>query len=145
MTANAFVASVFLAASGFFEPTTPHWLIVAVLLVGGCFRSLQFTSINAIGYAEISHRDMSSATALTSVAQQLSLSIGVALGAAILQAVNVWRGDLDLTAQDFGPAFFLVALISASSGFVFARLAPDAGAEMSGHQAIRAKPTGDAT
>jgi hypothetical protein len=33
-----------------------------------------------------------------------------------------------------------VGLISASSAFFFARLDPDAGAEMAGREAIRAKP-----
>lgn len=143
MTANAFVASAFLAANGLFTPATPHWLIVAILLVGGCFRSLQFTSINAIGYADVASRDMGSATALTSVAQQLSLSVGVALGGLILQGANGWRGGAELGAQDFWPAFLAVALISALSGFVFARLAPDAGAEMSGHRAVPARPSAD--
>ena len=81
LTVNAVIAAAFIAANGFFTPATPHWLIMMVLLVGGCFRSLQFTSLNAIAYADVSSRDMSYATSLSSVAQQLSLSIGVALGA----------------------------------------------------------------
>ena len=45
---NAFIGAAFVAANGFFSPATPHWLIMVVLFVGGCFRSLQFTSLNAI-------------------------------------------------------------------------------------------------
>ena len=52
------------------------------LLVGGFFRSLQFTSINAIAYADVDAPRMSRATALAAVGQQLSLSAGVAVGGA---------------------------------------------------------------
>jgi EmrB/QacA subfamily drug resistance transporter len=81
LTVNAFIGAAFVAANGFFSPETPHWLIMIILLVGGCFRSLQFTSLNAIGYADISNREMSYATSLSSALQQVSLSIGVAIGA----------------------------------------------------------------
>jgi hypothetical protein len=141
LTINAFIGAAFIAANGFFTPSTPHWLIMAVLFVGGCFRSLQFTSLNAIGYADVTNRDMSYATSLSSVAQQLALSVGVALGAFALESSALWRGGSgNLTAADFGPAFWLVAVIAAVSGFVFARLDPSAGAEMSGHQAVKGRP-----
>ncbi|MBF9234044.1 DHA2 family efflux MFS transporter permease subunit [Microvirga alba] len=137
LTINAFVGAVFIALNGFFTPETSHWLIMAILLVGGCFRSLQFTSLNAIGYAEVSNRDMSYATSLSSVAQQLALSVGVALGAFALETAAAARGSSTITAADFGPAFWTVAVISALSGFMFWRLAPTAGAEMSGHRAVK--------
>ena len=145
LTVNAFIAAAFLAASGLFTPGTPHAAIMAVLFVGGCFRSLEFTALNAIAFADMSTRDMSHATSLSSVAQQLSLSVGVALGAAVLEAVPHAHGETALTAGDFWPAFVAVALISGLSGFVFARLSPSAGAEMSGHAVVRAKPAADAS
>ncbi len=89
LTVNAVVGAAFLAASGLFTPSTPHWIMLSVLLVGGCFRSLQFTGINALSYADVSNRDMSGATSLSSVAQQLSLSMGVTIGAFALEAANL--------------------------------------------------------
>ena len=55
--------------------------MVAVLMVGGFFRSLQFTAVNALAYAEVPASRMSRATALAAVGQQVSLATGVALGA----------------------------------------------------------------
>jgi hypothetical protein len=110
------------------------------LLVGGCFRSLQFTSLNAIGYAEISNREMSYATSLSSAIQQVSLSIGVAFGAFVLETASSLDGTPGITAADFGPAFWAVATISALSGFIFVRLSPNAGAEMSGHRIVKDTP-----
>jgi EmrB/QacA subfamily drug resistance transporter len=137
---NAFIGAGFVAANGFFTPETPHWLIMIVLLVGGCFRSLQFTSLNAIGYAEISNREMSYATSLSSALQQVSLSIGVAFGAFVLEAAASLDGNPEITAADFGPAFWAVAMVSALAGFVFVGLSPTAGAEMSGHRIVKEKP-----
>src|SRR5918997_5631256 len=103
---NAFIGAGFVAANGFFTPETPHWLIMIILLIGGCFRSLQFTSLNAIGYAEVSNREMSYATSLSSALQQVSLSIGVAFGAFVLEMASTMDGTPGITAADFGPAFW---------------------------------------
>ena len=93
LTVNAFIAAAFIGANGLFTPATPYAVIVVVLLVGGCFRSLQFTALNAIAYADVSNREMSHATGLTSVAQQLALSLGVALGAAVLETASRAQGE----------------------------------------------------
>jgi EmrB/QacA subfamily drug resistance transporter len=137
LVVNALVGASFIAAHGLFTAATPFWVMMAVLLLGGCFRSLQFTSINAIGYADVSSRDMSSATSISGVMQQLSLSIGVALGAFVVETAAALRGGGEPIATDFTPAFFTVAAISALSTFVFVGLKPDAGAEMSGHHAVQ--------
>ena len=67
-------------------------LILAVLLAGGFFRSLQFTSINTLAYADIERAQMSRATSFASMAQQLSLSIGVGTGALLLHLTVAARG-----------------------------------------------------
>ncbi|MGO4705452.1 MDR family MFS transporter [Microvirga sp. 2MCAF38] len=141
LTANAFIAAGFLALNGFFTETTPYWFIMSVLLIGGCFRSLQFTSLNAIAFADISNRDMSYATSLSAVAQQLALSLGVAIGAFALETSGRFHGHETIQASDFGPAFWTVAVISAMSGFLFLGLHPQAGAEMSGHRVSKKKGT----
>ncbi|WP_407519008.1 DHA2 family efflux MFS transporter permease subunit [Methylobacterium oryzisoli] len=144
LTVNAVVAAFLLGLIGLFTPATPHAVILGVLLVGGCFRSLQFTAVNAIAYADIDPRDMSAATSLASVAQQLSLSIGVAFGAAALESAAAWHGHAAIGADDFWPAFLAVAVVSGLSTVAFRRLAPGAGAEVSGHRRVAARPTADA-
>src|SRR5215813_836807 len=130
LTWNALVASVMLSACAAFTHATPVPMMVAVLLAGGFFRSLQFTSVNVIAYAEVEPARMSRATSLVAVAQQLSQSVGVALGALALETVLRLKGQTGLTAEDFPPAFLLVGLVSASSILLFARMPADAGAEM---------------
>src|SRR5690606_33885460 len=81
---NAVISSLFIAAPAAFAVDTPAALIIAVMLVGGFFRSLQVTAINAIAYADVETAQMSRATSFTSVVQQLSLSLGVSVGALTL-------------------------------------------------------------
>ena len=101
-----------------------------LLFVGGFFRSLQFTSINTIAYADVEPRRISRATALVSVAQQLAVSAGVAVGALAVELTVYFKGSNALQAADFPPAFLAVAAISALSVLIFAQLSPEAGAEM---------------
>ena len=131
LVTNAVVSSLFLAAIALFTTGTPHWLILAVLLVGGFLKSLEFTSINSIAYADIDSKAMSRATSFASVAQQLSLSAGVAIGALVLEAQRMGRGSEDVVAGDFPLAFVLVAAIAATSSLIFAMLPKGAGASLS--------------
>jgi EmrB/QacA subfamily drug resistance transporter len=130
LTWNGLIASIMIGACAAFTATTPIWAMVAVLVAGGFFRSLQFTSVNAIAFAEIEPERISRATALVAVAQQLSQSVGVAVGALAVETVLGIKGETVLTASDFPPAFLLVGLLSAGSVILFARLPADAGAEM---------------
>jgi EmrB/QacA subfamily drug resistance transporter len=130
LVTNALVSAGFLAAFATFTQTTPVAAMLALLVVGGFFRSLQFTSINTIAYAEIEPARISRATSLVSVGQQLSISSGVAIGALAVELTVRFRDSGPLEAADFPPAFLLVAAISALSVLIFARLPPDAGAEL---------------
>ncbi len=132
LIANTFICAAFMASYGFFTPSTSHLFIILTLLVGGFFRSLQFTSLNTIAYADIDNPRMSRATTLSSVAQQLSLSFGVGIGALVLHATLSLSGRETLIASDFGPAYFFIACISFLSLFFFIPLASDAGDAVSG-------------
>jgi Na+/melibiose symporter-like transporter len=75
---NAALVAVSLASYGLFRPSWPYAVIIGLLVLGGLLRSLNFTCINAIAYADIPASRMSRATSLSSAAQQLSVSLGVA-------------------------------------------------------------------
>lgn len=137
LIANAIVSAGFLAANGFFTAATPHLVIIAVLLAGGFFRSLEFTAVNALAYADISQPEMSRATSFASVSQQVSLSLGVAIGGLILQAAQALRGQTHIVQGDFAVAFWIVAAIGALSVISFARLPPGAGEELAALPAAR--------
>jgi hypothetical protein len=144
LTVNALISSVFMLLYGLFSTATPVGLIFGLLLAGGFFRSLEFTGINAIAYADIDNPAMSRATSFASVVQQLSLTSGVATGAAVIELSRVAHADSVLRAQDFGAAFVVVAAISAVSALVFARLPRNAGASLTRAQAEAASSPADA-
>jgi EmrB/QacA subfamily drug resistance transporter len=136
LSVNAVAASVTLAAFGFFTANTPHAILVTVLLLSGCLRSLQFTGLNAISFAEVSQRDLSRATSLMSVAQQLAMSLGIMVGAYALQGAQALREGPGLVVQDFRLAFFVVGAVATTSVIYFFKLAPEAGAEMAGPRPV---------
>ncbi len=132
LVGDTVISAAFLFGYSLFRPDTPHLVIFVALLAGGFFRSLQMTSINTLSYADVPPAMLSRATSLTSMAQQLSQTVGVASGALFLQLVVALRGGTELIAADFYPAFIGVAMISLLSVPFFFRMAPDAGAEVSG-------------
>lgn len=135
LVVNAVLVTLSLAVIGLFSSTTPHMLIIMILLLGGCLRSLQFTSLNALSYADIEKPLMSQATSMASVVQQLAAGMGITIGALALQSSNWLQGHVEVVAADFPPAFLFVSLVSLSSLFWLCRLAQNAGALISGHQA----------
>ena len=127
---NGLICSATLLAMASFATEPSAVLIVSVLLFGGFFRSLQFTCLNAMAYAEVERARMSYATSLYSVAQQVSLAAGVAIGAAILEVQRAARPGHEILAGDFATAFATVAVISVLAVGFYMRLPADAAAEM---------------
>jgi EmrB/QacA subfamily drug resistance transporter len=136
LSVNALVSALFLLGYAALRPTTPAAVILALLLTGGFFRSLQFTATNSLTFADIPPSLMSRATSLSSTAQQLSLSGGVALGAVLLHLTLAWRGAAHLSADDFWPAFLAVALVSGNAFWPYSRLTSEAGDEICGRSAL---------
>jgi len=130
LTFNALICAAVVATYATFTPAVSFAWIIGMLVVGGFFRSLEFTSLNTIAYADIDNRHMSRATSLVAVAQQVSISVGVAIGALAVDLTLWARGRTTITAADFQPAFIAIAVISACAFFVFARMPVDAGAEL---------------
>jgi EmrB/QacA subfamily drug resistance transporter len=132
LTVNALISTTLVGACATFTPGVSFIWIVAVLTLGGFFRSLEFTSINTIAYADVDNRYMSRATSLIAVGQQLSIATGVAVGALAVD-VTLWaRGHATIEAADFQPAWLIVAAISSLSCLVFWRMPSDAGAALAG-------------
>lgn len=140
LAVNALLASVGTGICGLFTASTPHAVVIAVLLLGGCLRSLQFTSLGAISFAQVTQDIMSQASSMQSMAQRLAQSMGVAVGAYALQIASDLQGHASIVADDFWPAFLVVALLSSVSLFYNLALPRDAGAEISGH-ALEGKPS----
>jgi EmrB/QacA subfamily drug resistance transporter len=133
---NGLVVVVAAAACALFTPTTPWPVIAAVLFVNGLCRSMQFTSLSTLSLAEIPGPQLSGASTLSSMVQQMTLGMGIAFGALALRIAAFAEGNASGTPSvvDFHIAFGLVAVLALAALFDVRTLAPDAGAEVSGHR-----------
>jgi EmrB/QacA subfamily drug resistance transporter len=129
---NAIITGVLFLAYGLFKPDTPHWLIMIVLLVGGFFRSLQFTSLNGLAYADIDTPQMSRASTMSSMAQQLVQSVGIGLAALLLHTFMKWNGQTHMTPATISPVFMVIGAVTFISLIYYVRLPRNAGDEMNG-------------
>jgi EmrB/QacA subfamily drug resistance transporter len=127
---NACFAGLAIAVYGLFFPGMPHWAIWCVVLFGGFFPSLQFTSLNTLAYADIPSRDIGRATSVASVIQQISLGLGVTIGGLVLQISHHLQGHPAIVWSDFWPAFLVVGMFSLGSIPVTARLPQGSGDEI---------------
>jgi EmrB/QacA subfamily drug resistance transporter len=128
------VTSLMYCSYALFRPTTAHALMFVTLMIGGLFNSLAMVTLNTVGYSEIPKPRMSGATALSSMFQQLSISLGVAAGASLI-ALTAWlHGDSTgyLAARDFYPAFLVIGLTTLCSLLFFRGLTEEYGAELRG-------------
>jgi EmrB/QacA subfamily drug resistance transporter len=129
---NALLTGAFLIGCGFFRVTTPYLVIVVALLIGGFSRSLQFTTVQSLGYAEIPAALFSRATSFLAMAQQLAQSFGVGLVALIVHLSLSWHDRIAIAPADIGLGYFTIGFLVLVSAIVFYRLPAEAGAELSG-------------
>ena len=133
------VMVILLGACAFFSQTTPVWLMVVVLTLCGMARSLLFTGMSTLAFADVPPAELGSATVLWNMAQQVTNALGVSIAAITL---NFVAGALHQPAGYVGrynclAALLVTAAIGALSLLEFRKLAPDAGAAISGHRTGR--------
>ncbi|MFO3906299.1 MFS transporter [Enterobacter hormaechei] len=127
-----------LLACAFLTPQTPVWAIMLVLYLGGVFRSIQFTAISTLAFADVPSPQMSYANTLFSTATQLAVGLGITLGAIgirIGELCSEMLGMAALPGISFRLAFVAIALICLLGMFDTLRLVKDAGSAVSRKQA----------
>ena len=127
---NAIISCCFVALPATFTASTPYLVMVGTLFLGGTCRSLQFTSINAMAYADVPSERLSSATSFNAVLQQLSSSIGITIAAFGLQTVQNYTGVKEIVTATFPPVFILMATVSLISTFWWLKLTPESGGSL---------------
>jgi EmrB/QacA subfamily drug resistance transporter len=132
LSVNAVIVAATFVAYALFRPGTPHWLIYAVLLFGGFFRSLQFTSLNGLAFADVDHVQMSRASTMSTMGQQLSQSIGIGMAAMLLHFSLVHAHATHLTAGIIAPSFWVIGAVALISTLFFLPLPADAGSGLHG-------------
>ena len=133
---NGVITSASMVLCGFLSPATPPAGILAILYLHGACRSMEFTCMTTLAYAEISSEKMSRANGFLSAVMQLSMGVGIAVGAITLRLIAHAYGHSATMPQlrDFHIAFFCMAALSLGPVFNSIGLPHDAGATTSGHR-----------
>jgi MFS family permease len=114
-------------------PDTPLAVIVLFSLAQGFFNSLQFSSVNSMGYADIAQGDSSMATSIASTLQQLSLSFGLASASLVAAWYlgNVPQTDALAVTNALHRTFLTVGGLTMLSSLAFWTLRPGDGDNVS--------------
>jgi EmrB/QacA subfamily drug resistance transporter len=133
---NGILTALLMLACAALMPQTPRFVIIAVLFLNGLCRSMQFTSLSTIVYVDVPKPQLSSATSFSSMIVQMSMGMGVAVGAIALRLAAYARGNTSGVPKvaDFRLAFVFVAILTALAVIDCFTLEPDAGAAVSGHR-----------
>ncbi|UVH51684.1 DHA2 family efflux MFS transporter permease subunit [Pseudomonas sp. CBSPBW29] len=125
---NGILGVLAIAACALLDERMSWALILFILFVGGLSRSMQFTLFNTLGFADIPKAQMSDASTLFSMFFQLSMAMGVAIGALLLRFAMNFHGNTGQAATaDFQLTFLLVAVIAGVALLDNLRLPPQAG------------------
>ncbi|MGC6373533.1 MFS transporter [Pseudomonas sp. K2I15] len=125
---NGILGVLAIAACALLDERMSWAMILFILFVGGLSRSMQFTLFNTLGFADIPKTQMSDASTLFSMFFQLSMAMGVAIGALLLRfAMNFHGNTGQAVTADFQLTFLLVAVIAGLALLDNLRLPPQAG------------------
>ncbi len=130
---NSLASALGVAACALFTPAWPLVAIFAVLALGGLSRSLQFTSMATLSFADIPREKLAAATAMTGTIQQLSVALGVVLASLSLEVSMRWNGHGAPGLADFQAGFVIAAIVMVTVLPGVLRLPRDAGARITGH------------
>lgn len=111
LSLNGLLLGASFAAFAWTDRDTPFAVLAAMLLVSGLLRSLQFTALNTLAFADVAKGEIAPANTLLGTAVQLNGAMGVAVGALAVQIGSRWFGVHSLGA--FHAAFATIAVISA--------------------------------
>ena len=113
MTINGIAIIGSLASCAFITSSMPMWIVMFLLFINGLVRSMQFTSINTLGLADVPQAKMGSASSLASTGTQLSMALGIAVGSLSLSlATLINHGDPnDPSIFDFRLSFLLILVL----------------------------------
>jgi EmrB/QacA subfamily drug resistance transporter len=133
---NGLISAAMIAICAAFRPTWPAAAIYAALLIGGFFRSLQFTAYNTLAYGDVPRPRMSSATSLYVTCQQLAAVLGISAGAVSLEISMALAGRSVPVPIDFSHGFLVVALFTLSAAPIALLMPRNAGDELTGRRSL---------
>ncbi|WP_321793500.1 multidrug transporter subunit MdtD [Burkholderia pyrrocinia] len=125
---NTLMVGLTMASFALTSRQQPLWLHIVQFALFGAVNSMQFTAMNAITLKDLGTAGASSGNSLFSLAQMLSMSLGVTVAGALLDQFSSFFGHQTLaqTLTAFHATFACIGFVTASSALIFAQLKPEA-------------------
>lgn len=111
------IIGVMIAQFALQSPAMPLWMLILPLFVLGMAMSTQFTAMNTITLADLNDENASSGNSMLAVTQQLSISLGVAVSAAVLRFYEGFENAN--TVEQFHYTFITMGVVTLISASVF--------------------------
>jgi EmrB/QacA subfamily drug resistance transporter len=121
-----------IAGLSLFDAHSSYWLLIPYLFLFGLLRSLQYTCLSTLAYADLNPTLMSQGTSISSVAMRLFMSAGIAIAATLISILVPY--ERPIVTGDFAPIFVIFGVIVLLSIWGFARLRRSDGMEITGHR-----------
>ena len=110
--------------------TTPAWIIFILIGFLGIFSSFQFSGMNSLAFSDVDPKEVSNASIITGVFQQLAMSIAVCFSAGLLIMIGNYYHIAALNIKAFHTTFLILSGVMLLSILVFRRLKTGDGAGM---------------
>ena len=111
------IIGIMIAQFALQSPSMEVWLLILPLFLLGMAMSTQFTAMNTITLADLTDENASSGNSVLAVTQQLSISLGVAVSAAVLRFYEGFESAN--TIEQFHYTFITMGIITLISASVF--------------------------
>lgn len=139
---TAIACGIAVGATGWFRDTTPIWVMAASLAIGGFLRSNHLTSVSTLAFADIKDTEVSQASSLTSVVQQMSQAFGITVAGLALHAsqlITAPKGLRPLDPDNFILPFAVIGLCGMLAALTYLPLPANAGANLHGRQGVKGR------
>jgi hypothetical protein len=130
LVGNGLLVALSVLACGYLTPHMPRLLLMAVLFAAGSARSLQFTVLTTLGFADIEPAQKNDAATLSSLIVMGTMAAGVAISAFLLNIAQARHAEVGATVGDFRLVFDILAAITAAAALSYLRLPGEAGARL---------------
>ncbi|MDO4641178.1 MAG: DHA2 family efflux MFS transporter permease subunit [Neisseria sp.] len=130
---NTRIIGVVIMLLSFPTAQTPFWLLIPLLFFLGMCNSLQYSAMNTLTIADLRPQQTGSGNSLMTVNQQLAISLGIALGALLLNRFSIpeiSNGDLH---NAFRYTFWVIGAITFASAQIFTHLHKYDGGNLTEH------------
>lgn len=127
---NGVLSGVATAACGFVDPVSHSIFTALVLFATGTTRSLQFSTMTFLTFADLPAAQRGAGTTLQSMVMPVASALGVAVSAAVLQKATLLHALTQPGLAEFRIAFVAIGLVGVFAAFGYFNLPRDAGASI---------------